>query len=330
MILVTGGAGYVGAGLVEALVRGGHQVRVLDWFLFEEHPFSAEIDPVVDKRKGDIRDEAAVLAALEGVQAVIHLAAVSNDPSADLAPELTWQTNYEGTLLLLRLARQRGVQRFINASSASVYGIQDLQRVTEECPPAPITCYAQTKAKAEEHVLAANSSEFTTVSLRPATLVGYSMRLRLDIVANIFAYQAFTSGRITVLGGEQRRPLLSVEDMIRTYQLMLTADAGVIGGKTYNVSAENHSVAQIARMVAEVFGGQVEIETKPSNDNRSYSLYAGKVREELGWEPQVPIRESIASLIDAFKQGLIPDPHARKYRNIQLMLDRQVATSGIR
>ncbi|ADI27365.1 NAD(P)-dependent oxidoreductase [Geobacillus sp. C56-T3] len=325
MILVTGGAGYVGAQLVEELIRDGYKVRVLDWFIYEDNPYSPEIDAVIEKIKGDIRNAETVKKALNGVDTIFHLAAISNDPSGDLNPHLTWEVNYHGTLQLLQLAKNAGVRRFINASTASVYGVQEADRVTEDCVLRPITVYAETKARAEDEVLACNSKEFTTVSVRPGTLVGYSRRLRLDLVANIFVCQAMTKGRILVMGGHQMRPLLAIEDMVSVYKMLLRANPNVVGRHTFNVNTDNFSVMKIAELVVNCVGEPVEIEVAPTNDSRSYRLYSGKITKILEWTPRRDIRTSIECLVQRFRQGDIENPHEKKYRNVDLMKELQLA-----
>ncbi|MGG4551384.1 NAD-dependent epimerase/dehydratase family protein [Paenibacillus humicus] len=321
MILVTGGAGFVGAELVDALVDRGYYVRVLDWFIYEEYPFKRGKEEKIEILKGDIRDLHTVRQAMNGIDSVIHLAAISNDPSADLDAKLTWQINYEGTINLLTTAKEMGVKRFINASSASVYGINESLNVNESTETKPITCYAETKSQAETRVLSENSSQFTTVSLRPATLVGYSKRLRLDLVANIFTYQAMLNGKITILGGSQKRPLLAIEDMIDIYLELLVAPADLIGGHSFNVSETNYEVIEIGQMVASLVEKPVEIAIQESNDNRSYHLNSEKIKAVLNWEPSFGIRHSLLKLIRNFENGNIPDPGNNKYRNIKMMQD---------
>ncbi|MNO17084.1 UDP-glucose 4-epimerase [compost metagenome] len=321
MILVTGGAGFVGAELIDALVERGYRVRVLDWFLYEEYPFKGGNEEKIEIVKGDIRDVNTVQRAMNGIDYVIHLAAISNDPSADLDAKLTWQVNYEGTINVLNAAKEMGVKRFINASSASVYGINDSTNVNELTEIKPITCYAETKSQAEGKVLAENNSLFTTVSIRPATLVGYSKRLRLDLVANIFTYQAMANGKITILGGSQKRPLLSIEDMIDIYLKLLVAPADLIGGQSFNVSEANYEVEEIGQMVANLIDKPIEITIQESNDNRSYHLNSDKIKDILNWEPSFSIKHSLLNLIRNFEKGNVPDPESNKYRNIKMMQD---------
>ncbi|MBU1007100.1 MAG: SDR family oxidoreductase, partial [Candidatus Omnitrophica bacterium] len=206
-ILVTGGAGYVGASLVPELLRVGYRVKVIDLYLFGKGVLDqVKDDPGLKEIKGDIRDKKFLEENLRDVDAVIHLACISNDPSFELNPKLGKSINYDAFLGLVRLAKASGVRRFIYASSSSVYGIKNEENVTEDLSLEPLTDYSKYKALCEEELFKDATRDFTAVVLRPATVCGYSPRQRLDLIVNILTNLAVNKGEITVFGGEQKRP----------------------------------------------------------------------------------------------------------------------------
>jgi nucleoside-diphosphate-sugar epimerase len=320
-VLVTGGAGYVGAVLVPQLLTRGYQVRVLDLYLYGDHVLeSVAANPGLEQIKGDIRDRTVLERVLPGCDAVIHLACISNDPSFELNPDLGKSINYDAFFDLVAVAKDSGVKRFIYASSSSVYGIKDDQNVTEELPLEPLTDYSKYKALCEEVLLKAQAPGFTVVVLRPATVCGYSPRLRLDLTVNILTNYAVNSGKITVFGGAQKRPNIHIADMADVYLRLLEAPDAQIAGKTFNAGYENHTVSQLAEMIRSVVGRATEIVTTPTNDNRSYHISSEKIRRELGYAPQRTIEDAARDLVDAFKAGLIPDSMTdMRYYNIKTM-----------
>jgi nucleoside-diphosphate-sugar epimerase len=212
-VLVTGGAGYIGAVLTPLLLEAGYKVRVLDLFLYGEQVFdNLKEKPGLQLIKGDLRNQALLRKSLAGVDAVIHLACISNDPSFELDPALGRSINYEAFIPLVDIAKESGVTRFIYASSSSVYGIKDEPNVTEELERKPLTDYSRFKAMCEDELEKRRAPDFTTVTLRPATVCGYSPRLRLDLSVNILTNHAINKGQITVFGGAQLRPNFHVRD----------------------------------------------------------------------------------------------------------------------
>jgi len=317
-VLVTGGAGYVGCVLVPKLVEKGYDVRVLDLMLFG----SKGLDSVKDKIEiisGNIKDENILRRSLEGIDYVIHLAAISNDPCSELDPELTKQVNFEATKKLVEISKQKGIKRFIYASSSSVYGIKDEPNVTEELSLNPLTIYSKTKAQSEEVVKSSNDQNFTTVNIRPATICGYSPRLRLDLTVNILTDHAINKGKITVFGGDQKRPNIHIEDITDYYIDLLNQPKDKIAGKTFNAGYENYTVNEIADMVKNVIGDHIDIIRTPSNDNRSYHISSKKISNELGLNPKKTIRDAVIDLKNAFEYGLISDPSDPNYKNIEKM-----------
>src|SRR5882672_5479217 len=206
-VMVTGGAGYVGSSLVPKLLDAGYAVSVLDLYLYGDDLFKdLRGNPGLREVKGDLRDPESVARALEGADAVIHLACISNDPSFDLDPSLGKSINFDCFRPLVKASKDAGVKRFIYASSSSVYGIKQDPSVTEDLPLQPLTDYSKFKAMCEEVLEDEREAGFTTVTLRPATVCGYAPRLRLDLTVNILTSLAVNKGQITVFGGDQLRP----------------------------------------------------------------------------------------------------------------------------
>jgi nucleoside-diphosphate-sugar epimerase len=320
-ILVTGGAGYVGSNLVPKLLAAGYEATVLDLYMYGEDIFAAHRDnPKLIEVKGDLRRREDVARALNGVDAVIHLACISNDPSFDLNPELGKSINYDCFRPLVKASKDAGVKRFIYASSSSVYGIKDEPDVTEEMALKPLTDYSKYKALCEDVLAEEQESGFTTVTLRPATICGYAPRLRLDLTVNILTNLAVNNGRITVFGGEQLRPNLHVEDMTDLYLHLLEAPHERIDGKIWNAGYDNLKVRAIADMVRAKVGPQVEIVVTPTDDHRSYHVSSDKIRRELGYSPRRTVEDAIVGLNTAFLAGKVPNAMTDdRYYNIRRM-----------
>lgn len=320
-ILVTGGAGYVGAVLVPKLLQAEYRVKVLDLYIYGEDVLAAVKDhPGLEQIKGDIRDRALLEKIMPGCDAVIHLACISNDPSFELNPDLGKSINYDAFLDLVDVAKDSGVKRFIYASSSSVYGIKETENVTEELSLQPLTDYSKYKALCEEVLLAKREPGFVTLVLRPATVCGYSPRLRLDLTVNILTNHAINNGKITVFGGEQKRPNIHIEDMTDLYIKSLEWPDEAIDGKIFNAGYENHTVTQIAQMVRNIVGEQVEIITTPTDDHRSYHISSDKIAQELGFVPQHTIEDAVKDLLEAFRADRVPNPMTDiSYYNIKTM-----------
>ncbi len=317
-IFITGGAGYVGAVLTPKLLDKGYNVTVLDLMIYGEevlpHP------PNLQKSTGDSRNQELLKKILPGQDAVIHLACISNDPSFELNPTLGKSINLDAFEPLVKISKESGVQRFIYASSSSVYGIKETPNVTEDMPLDPLTDYSKFKAECEVILEKYRSADFTTFTVRPATVCGYSKRLRLDLTVNILTNLAINKGTITVFGGDQKRPNIHIEDMTDLYCLLLELPKEKISGKILNAGYENHTVSEIASMVKHVVGDQVNIVTTPTNDHRSYHISSEKIKKELGFEAKHTLEEAVADLKHEFDAGHIPnsldDP---RYFNVKLM-----------
>lgn len=324
-VLVTGGAGYVGSALVPKLLAAGHRVRVLDLYLFGADVLAPCRGPALHEIRADLRDPHALRAALAGCDAVVHLACVSNDPSFELDPALGRSINYGAFLSLVDLARQSGIRRFVYASTSSVYGVKQEEEVTEELPLEPLTDYSRYKAMCEQALLAEPWPGCTVVIVRPATVCGYAPRLRLDLIVNILANQAVSAGRITVLGGGQKRPNIHVDDITDLYVELLDVAHERVDRETFNAGYGNHTVLELAELVRRVvvesgLRREVEIEVATTNDVRSYHVSSEKIRRVLGFEPRRSIEDGVRDLCVAFAEGRIPDPLSDpRYYNIRTM-----------
>jgi nucleoside-diphosphate-sugar epimerase len=320
-VMVTGGAGYVGAMLVPALLDAGYAVNVLDLYLYGDDVLAAcRARSGLCEIKGDIRDPLAVARALKGCDAVIHLACISNDPSFELNPALGRSINLDAFVPLVRASRDGGVKRFIYASSSSVYGVKAGVEVTEELSREPLTDYSRFKAECEDLLDKEHERGFVVATVRPATVCGYSPRQRLDVVVNILTNLGYNKGEISVFGGEQLRPNIHIGDMVDVYLLLLGAPADKIDGQVFNAGYGNHSVMQLAEMVRSQVGEHVKLTVKPTDDPRSYHVSSRKIQQQLGFTPQYAIDRAVTDLIHAFDDGKLPnsleDP---RYFNIKMM-----------
>jgi nucleoside-diphosphate-sugar epimerase len=326
-VLVTGGAGYVGAMLVPELIRAGHHVTVVDWMIYGKDVFDqSEFDRnALTLLQGDIRDLVLLKSALADIDAVIHLACISNDPSFELDPALGKSVNLDAFRPLVEAARDAGVKRFIYASSSSVYGIKETPHVTEEMPLEPLTDYSRFKADCEGILAQYQSPRFTTVTIRPATVCGYSPRQRLDVIVNILTNHAYHNRKIKVFGGKQLRPNIHIADMTALYLQLLREPAARIAGKIFNAGYENHKVEDIAEMVRAVIGSDVGIERTPTDDIRSYHISSQKIRDELGFQPGHTVSNAVEDIKRAFEAGLLPDSMTdKRYFNIKTMQELDI------
>ena len=321
-IFITGGAGYVGAMLVPRLLELGHSVTVLDLMWYGEDVIDSH--PNLVMVKGDIRDAPLLRKTITGHDSVIHLACISNDPSFEMDPKLGVSINLDAFRPLVEISKASGVQRFIYASSSSVYGVKSELNVSEEMSLEPLTDYSRFKADCEEILAEYQSLDFTTVTIRPATVCGYSRRQRLDVVVNILSNLAFHKRKITVFGGKQLRPNIHIADMVEAYVLLLDAPKELIAGEIFNAGYENQSVEELAHSVRDVMGDDVELVTSPTDDNRSYHISSEKIARVLGFAPKHTIRDAIVDMKSALEAGLLPNSLTDdKYFNIKRMNSKE-------
>ena len=322
-ILVTGGAGYVGTMLTENLLNKGYKVDIYDTFYFgKDHLPNDNNLRLID---GDIRNTGLFASACNNIDVVIHLACISNDPSFELNENLSKTINYDCFEPMVLVAKQKKVKRFIYASSSSVYGISEKENVTEEHPLVPLTLYNKFKGMCEPLLIKHLDDSFNGVVIRPATICGYSKRCRLDLSVNILTNLAINNKRITVFGGQQRRPNLNIKDMCRLYQLLLEVDDDLIQKQTFNVGYQNNKIIDLAKIVKNVVEKKmglkdIDIDVSKSNDNRSYHINSNKIERILGFKPVYSIEDAVESLCNAFDSGLLKDSLTDSiYSNVKTM-----------
>jgi nucleoside-diphosphate-sugar epimerase len=310
-VVVVGGAGYVGCVLVPKLLDQGYDVAVYDLMLYGRDGLPSH--PNLEVVEGDIRNTEHYSASVEHADAVINLACISNDPSFELDRTLSRQINYECFGPMVRATARAGVRRYIYASTSSVYGVSDAPEVTEDHPLDPVSDYNRYKGMSEPLLLELQSPEFTTVVVRPATVCGYSPRMRLDLTVNILTNHAVNLGKITVFGGHQKRPNIHIEDIADLYVDLLTRPPEQIAGEVFNAGYENFTVSELADQVKHIVEEEfpelapIPIETTPSDDPRSYHVSSRKIEEKLGWRPQRSIEDAVRDICQAFRDGLLPD-----------------------
>ncbi len=322
-IYVTGGAGYVGAMLVPRLLEEGFEVTVLDLMMYGEEVLKKH--PKLNLIRGDIRDKELLKKTVPDHDAVIHLACISNDPSFELNPDLGKSINLDAFQPLVEISKAAGIKRFVYASSSSVYGVKEENDVHEEMTLEPLTDYSKFKADCEKILKNYQSPEFTTVTIRPATVCGYSPRQRLDVVVNILTNLAFHKRQISVFGGQQLRPNIHIADMVEAYLTLLRAPKEKIAGEIFNAGFENQTVLDLAETVQKVVGDDVRLVATPTNDNRSYHISSRKITEKLGFTPSHSIEEAVEDLKRAFESGKLPNSFEdERYFNIKRMQSLQL------
>jgi nucleoside-diphosphate-sugar epimerase len=294
-ILVTGACGYKGNVLVPKLLRAGHSVTAFDimWFGNDlpQHPNLTVV-------KGDVRYIDTI--PLNGIEAIIHLSSIANDPAGDLDPKLTWEVTALATMQLADKAARQGIKRFIYASSGSVYGLKEEEQVTEDLTLVPLSEYNKTKMVAERVVLS-YANDMVVQIVRPATVCGLSPRMRLDVSVNMLTMQALTRGEITVLGGDQTRPNIHIDDITDLYLFLL--DRSDVTG-VYNAGFENLSIRRIAQMACEK--AEAKITVLPSNDPRSYRVNSDKLLA-TGFTPKKTVENAIDEICVAYRSGQLKD-----------------------
>ena len=309
-IFVTGGGGYCGSTLVPILLAKDYKVTVYDTFYFGNFLPKNDNLNIID---GDIRDYEKIASTSKEHDIFLSLACISNDASFELDENLSTSINLNSFEPMVLAAKKNKIKRFIYASSSSVYGVSDKPDVTEDHPLVPLTLYNKYKGECEPILEKYTDENFTGVTFRPATVCGYSPRLRLDLSVNILTNHAVNKNVITVFGGNQLRPNLHIKDYCNAVQLFIDAPKEVIANQKFNVGYQNLSIMDIAIIVKKVVEEEynkkksIDIIRTESDDNRSYHINSDKIKNLLGFVPQFTIEDAVKDLCDAFKNKLIDD-----------------------
>ncbi len=325
-VLITGGAGYIGSVLTEMLLDAGHQVRILDRLFFG-------LDSIAEltSRSGlaVIRDDvrSADAGAFEGVDVVMHLAAISNDPACDLNPKISQSVNVDGTIRVAQRAKEAGVPRFIFSSSCSVYGEGHDRLLNEESTKAPVSLYARTKVEAEERLAEMGDDDFCVSILRSATAYGLSYRMRFDLVINLMTLYAYKNRRVYVLGqGKQWRPVVHVRDIGRAFMTVMEAPREKVAGEAFNLgsSEQNYQVFRIAQIVRDVVP-YTEVEVVPDDpDKRDYNVSFDKIGRVLDFRVEKTPYEGVVEIKQALERGKIDDGiHTRTVEYYRYLLEAE-------
>ena len=309
-IFITGGAGYVGARLVNELLKKKYEITVYDIMYFGDH-FLPKNNSDLTIIQGDIRDQKKLRDSCKNHDYFVHLACISNDTSFALDEKLSTTINLDAFKPMVKIAKENGIKRFIYASSSSVYGVSDKKNVTEDHPLVPLTLYNKFKGMCEPQLLEETDNNFHGVVFRPATVCGYSPRQRLDLSVNILTNFAVNKKFIKVFGGDQLRPNLHIADYCEAVFLLISADENKIKNEIFNVGYQNLSIMQIAEKVKKVVEKEfsdisdVKIIREKSDDIRSYHINSDKIKDVLNFTPKYSIEDAILELCDAFKKKLL-------------------------
>lgn len=322
-VFVTGGAGYVGSVLVPVLLDAGYEVSVVDRFLFGKEGLSAVTDhDRLHLYEGDIRNLKSFPNIFPEIDAVIHLASISNDPTADLDPNLTIETNYLATTALAHRARAEGVQQFIFASSCSVYGANSSRLLDELSHTGPLTLYALTKLASERDLLELSSNDFRVTVLRFSTLFGLSPRMRFDLAVNSMTKNVLQGKPLVINGsGNQYRPFIHVRDAVESLLLVVRSDPAVVRGQLLNVGADrlNFTITRLAEEIQELVPGTIITYQPAKEDTRSYRVRFQKVFETLRFTPQRSVADAVAEITVAFQRGQLGTMEEPSYYNLAVL-----------
>jgi nucleoside-diphosphate-sugar epimerase len=326
-ILITGGAGYVGTLLSQQLAKK-YKIIVYDTFWFGDFIVS---NKNIKKIKADIRDISALNEINDKIDIVIHLACISNDVSFELNEKLSEEINFKAFEPLLRFFKNKGVKQFINASSSSVYGFSDSPNVTEDYPLIPLTLYNKFKGFCEPILFDYHDNNFICTNVRPATLCGYSPRLRLDLSVNILTHHAIKNNLIKVFGGSQMRPNLHVKDMCNFYEFLINQNEKIIANQTYNISEENISIEKIAIKIQKILKEKKNIDIKiekisSTDDKRSYYLNSDKAKKKLNFKLEYSIDDAIIELAEILKTPHFDDSFDNTiYYNVKRLKELKIS-----
>jgi nucleoside-diphosphate-sugar epimerase len=305
-VLVTGAGGYIGTQLVRDLVKSEYEVTAVDRFFFGTETLNEFFkNKKVKILKKDIRD--LDINDLRGLNVICDLACLSNDPSGEIDPKLTYDINRDGRIHVARTAKSAGVEKYIISSSCSVYGEGIENQLDEKSQTNPISVYAKSTLEAEQHNLEIADANFSVTALRNATVFGLSTRMRFDLVVNLMTLTAFQKGKIIVMGGgSQWRPLVHVSDVTRAFINVIEADQKITGQDIFNIGLDNFQIKNLAYLVREELPIPVEIDLAPDDaDKRNYNVNFTKAAKELGFQAQVSVNSGIKEIYAALKLGKV-------------------------
>jgi len=306
-ILITGGAGYVGSVVIPQLIEDGHHVKCLDRFFFgdeflSQNQFANKLELIRD----DIRWFKPNI--LEDIDIVLDLAAISNDPAGDLNPEKTYEINHKGRARVAKLSKENGVERYVLASSASIYGQQN-NIANENSEVKPLTVYSKANRNAEIDNLSLNDENFTVTALRFSSVYGNSTRMRFDTAVNCMVLDLFKNKKILVRGKLNKRPFIHIKDVVRAYQSIIDAPKEKICGQIFNVGSEdqNFEMGKLAQEIVKASSIDCDIELNDTNDHRSYFASFQKIRESIGYSTKYTVSEGVMEMYDALTSGKLTD-----------------------
>jgi nucleoside-diphosphate-sugar epimerase len=319
-VLVIGGAGYLGSQLSRELLQRGYTVRVLDNLLFGTHGLNELINrDDFTLIEGDMRSIDDVVEGIKKSDAAIHLGGLVGDPASGLDPEETLELNYHSSRMIAEICKYHQVNRFIFASTCSVYGKSSSpeELLTEESELNPVSLYAQTNIQSEKVLLDLEDKNFSPTIFRMATLYGYSPRMRFDLVVNILTAKAYNEGVVPIFGGDQYRPNLHVRDAARAYADCLEASLGKVKGEIFNIGSDeqNYQIKEVGEIVASCFPNADIDWQREKEDERSYQVDFSKVNENLGYQVEETIEDAVLEIKEAFEQGEFEDYSKDKYSN---------------
>ena len=324
-LLITGGSGYVGTRLINYLLENHNSLNIFNYDISLYGDSHLPINSKFKYEKKDLRDSVSFKKIIQTykIDTVLHLACISNDPTFELNPDISKQVNFHCFEPIVRLSKENGVKKFIYASTCSVYGISDNPNVTEEHPLVPITDYNKYKAACEPILKKYLDDNFHGIIIRPATICGFSEKMRFDLTVNILTNYAYNKNYIKVFGGQQKRPNLHIDDMCRLYEQLIFSDIKPFNGEIFNIGQENLKIIEIAEKIKKIikkrFEKDVDILIEPSSDPRSYQINSEKSINMLNFSYKKNVEFAINEIINAFEQNKILDSFSENWQNISVL-----------
>ncbi len=326
-VLVIGGAGYIGSILVRKLLKKGYKVRLLDLLLYGDESIAELYNkPGFEFVKGDFRNVETIVHCFQDMDAVIHLGAIVGDPACALDEKLSIEINLEATRVIAKVAKGYGVQRFLFASTCSVYGASD-EILDERSALNPVSLYARTKIDSEKVLLSFNDTNFSPTILRLATVYGLSYRPRFDLVVNLLAARAIRKRKVTIFGGQQWRPFIHVEDAAEAFVRCLQSPLAAVKGQIFNVGCneQNYQIYRIGEFIKELVPEVIVTFEERDSDVRNYHVCFDKIRDQLGFVPGKTVEDGILEIKEAIEEGWIKDYKDQRYHNSKFLAEEDNA-----